>query len=778
MEIVLSHAPQKLHLGLHDERLRRYNDVLFPEASNTRHHLRNEATSEALVRGRNTTRIDLANTNVRYEADKLRIFIDTSAFVYQLKFEDSEKFRKWMIAIKDHRAYDQFQSALISTGRPGGNQPISSTSSNLGGEGSTSFPTTPEGQNGLLRPNRLNLRPVQSATQSKALKQQHRLSNEQVEVMEQMVLRLESIYSNLQNAQSLLLESNMPESDTTEIENSSPTHSLFFSPLPYNPSDSVSSRPNRSRVNSISSTTTMCTATQATPTVVAEPHSNHVNGNSIRKPIAFISAAANFNDKAKRFMEEASAAHVPKFNFPDSSPVLQQMLPGRSLNERTNSDSDLEGSGVENSENSPSDDMPVLTDESDMNVPDMKGVVLKTPEHVAGRRTTLPAQQATPTTYRLLSLIKNNIGRELSKLRLPAILNEPLSVLQNLCEEMEYSNLLDLAAEMKDRTQRMLYVATFIITGFTSKAQRKAPTSFSPLLGETFECIRPEKQWRFLAEQVSLNPPTSAVHCESKLWVFDEEYSMKCKVLGKSLEINGSAECQIHFPKWRETYTWSTATVSQTNLLSPNVRLVDHNGDMVIHSSNGVISNIHFSKTNTKKPNVNRNVCGTITPPDGSAEPSRLVYGQWDKLLVARDENNEDRCIWRAYPMPMNAQLFYGFTQFAIELNEQPAQDAVSSGHLPITDSRQRPDIRLLELGRVEEAEAENKRMEDDQRRRQKNNNSKDLDGINVWKPLWFTRRPKAMRAGDGGSNYEFNSAYWRYHDLGGFKDLNLPVLW
>lgn len=99
----------------------------------------------------------------------------------------------------------------------------------------------------------------------------------------------------------------MPESDTTEIENSSPTRSLFFSPLPYNPSDSGSSKPNRSRVNSISSSTSMYTAVQATPTVVAEPHYNHVNGNSIRNPIAFISAAANFNDEAKRFIEETSA---------------------------------------------------------------------------------------------------------------------------------------------------------------------------------------------------------------------------------------------------------------------------------------------------------------------------------------------------------------------------------------------------------------------------------------------------------------------------------------
>nr|CUU98482.1 hypothetical transcript [Hymenolepis microstoma] len=182
-----------------------------------------------------------------------------------------------------------------------------------------------------------------------------------------------------------------------------------------------------------------------------------------------------------------------------------------------------------------------------------------------------------------------------------------------------------------------------------------------------------------------------------------------------------------------------------------------------------------FFKVNNKSPNAQRNVCATISPPEGSSEPQRLVYGQWDKLLVARDEKKEDRCIWRAYPMPVNAQFFYGFTQFAIELNEPPAQDAVSSGRLPITDSRRRPDIRLLELGRVEEAEAENKRLEDDQRLRLKRYNSKELDAINAWKSLWFTRKPNAT---ENGPAFEFNFAYWRYQESGGFKDLNLPLLW
>ncbi|VDN96117.1 unnamed protein product [Rodentolepis nana] len=448
-----------------------------------------------LTRGRNITRIDLANTNVKCEADKLRIIIDTSAFVYQLKFEDPDKFQKWLTAIKEHRAYDQFQSALVSTGRPSGFKPTSSTSSNVGGDGvmstssCASFPTTPE-----------------CPDRSKTLRQQQRLANEQMEAIGKQVLRLESIYADLQNAESLLL-------DATEIDNFSPTRSLFLSPLPYNPSDVASNKPNHSRVSSISSMTSLYTAVQVTPTIVADPHPNHMNGISNKKETGVVSNAANFINQAKRFIEEARAtlALVQQTHQGLNSAITTNKnsmhtlttnpKPGRSSNIRLETDLELEMSGVENSEDSNSDDMPVLN-ESDMNVLDMKGVALRTPEHVAGRRTTLPAQQTVPTTISLLAIIKNNIGREMSKPRLPAIVNEPLSVLQNLCEEMEYSNLLDLASEMKDQTQRMLYVATFIITTFTSKAQRKAIKPFSPLLGETFECIRPEKKWRFLAEQV------------------------------------------------------------------------------------------------------------------------------------------------------------------------------------------------------------------------------------------------------------------------------------
>lgn len=39
---------------------------------------------------------------------------------------------------------------------------------------------------------------------------------------------------------------------------------------------------------------------------------------------------------------------------------------------------------------------------------------------------------------------------------MPAALNEPVNLLQRLCEELEYSELLDKAAETEDPFERMV----------------------------------------------------------------------------------------------------------------------------------------------------------------------------------------------------------------------------------------------------------------------------------------------------------------------------------
>lgn len=60
--------------------------------------------------------------------------------------------------------------------------------------------------------------------------------------------------------------------------------------------------------------------------------------------------------------------------------------------------------------------------------------------------------------YNIWSVLKNCIGKELSKITMPVVFNEPLSFLQRMAEYMEYSHLLRIAAQQQDPITRMQYV--------------------------------------------------------------------------------------------------------------------------------------------------------------------------------------------------------------------------------------------------------------------------------------------------------------------------------
>lgn len=77
------------------------------------------------------------------------------------------------------------------------------------------------------------------------------------------------------------------------------------------------------------------------------------------------------------------------------------------------------------------------------------------------RRNTLPSPCPT-STVSLWNILRNNIGKDLSKVAMPVQLNEPLNTLQRLCEELEYSELLNTANETDDPYQRMVRGKNFI----------------------------------------------------------------------------------------------------------------------------------------------------------------------------------------------------------------------------------------------------------------------------------------------------------------------------
>lgn len=121
-------------------------------------------------------------------------------------------------------------------------------------------------------------------------------------------------------------------------------------------------------------------------------------------------------------------------------------------------------------------------------------------------RTGLPRDpDAAMPSISLWSVLKNNIGRDLTKIALPVFFNEPMSMLQRLSEDMEYSELLDVANAQATPAEQMVHVLAFAMSNYSSTIGR-AGKPFNPLLGETYEFVSREKGFRYIAEQVSHHP--------------------------------------------------------------------------------------------------------------------------------------------------------------------------------------------------------------------------------------------------------------------------------
>lgn len=87
------------------------------------------------------------------------------------------------------------------------------------------------------------------------------------------------------------------------------------------------------------------------------------------------------------------------------------------------------------------------------------------------RRKKLPDPVEKETGASLWSIIKDNIGKDLTKVCLPVYFNEPISSLQKCFEDLEYSHLLDQAYECGkkgDNLMRILYLAAFAVSGLSS----------------------------------------------------------------------------------------------------------------------------------------------------------------------------------------------------------------------------------------------------------------------------------------------------------------------
>ncbi|VDN06983.1 unnamed protein product [Thelazia callipaeda] len=401
------------------------------------------------------------------------------------------------------------------------------------------------------------------------------------------------------------------------------------------------------------------------------------------------------------------------------------------------------------------------------------GVKLCAENNVINWRNSLPASMVPKSDLKIWNLLKKCIGKDLTRICIPVVFNEPLSFLQRLAEYMEYAHLLEKANECTDDVQRLEYVAAFIVSSLSCNYMRLSKP-FNPLWFETYELDRTEQNgYRFIAEQVSHHPPVSAFHVESKNFTFDGVISPRLKFWGTSIDVQPSGNFELKFPNYNEVYKWKTLNTVIHNIVMGQM-YIQLDGQFHIFSSKGLDCKLCFRNSDTGPSRQCTFFRGQISKGD---HVLRKVYGNWTTFLATCEVTHFDmrynnwlegskelfqnfyeenvpliqgsKLLWKSNSRPANSSAMYNFTSFTFLLNDPSDLTDL----LPPTDSRRRPDIRLLEAGESDAAEREKERLEVKQRQ-SRALMKKTLEK----KPKWFE---KVQLTSKDSLPWVFTAKYW-----------------
>lgn len=430
-------------------------------------------------------------------------------------------------------------------------------------------------------------------------------------------------------------------------------------------------------------------------------------------------------------------------------------------------------------------------------------------------RTALPEPEQREASVPLWSIIRECVGRDLTRVCLPVYFNEPLSALQKIAEEMEYSELLDEAAALPESSvERLLKVAAFAVSAYSGSTPLRTRKPFNPLLSETFELVRPDKGFRFLAEKVVHHPTVVAAAAEGRGWSFSGDADVRSKFWGRSIELTPAGLLTLRFDGGEE-FTWKKVVTSISGLILGRLH-VDHGGVMrVASASSGLTAVLRFkepglfsSSSSSRSSKISDGVLddfqarhavvsnqahevrGHVEDSTNGRLASPLIVGSWSESLSAvylggESHNNaaataaaassngghaksstaaststkKHVLLWRCSPPPPDPTR-YCLTSFAISLNEITAEE---EGRMAPTDSRLRPDQRCLELGIHDRANAEKQRLE----RKQRAARAAADRGEQI-RPRWFETVNEGSAPGEA-PLYRFTGEYWRCRELGAY---------
>ncbi|KAG9242702.1 Oxysterol-binding protein-domain-containing protein [Calycina marina] len=354
------------------------------------------------------------------------------------------------------------------------------------------------------------------------------------------------------------------------------------------------------------------------------------------------------------------------------------------------------------------------------------------------RRNTVQAPTVMPPS--LIGFLRKNVGKDLSTISMPVSANEPTSLLQRMAEQLEYASLLETAAAQNNATQRLLNVTAFAISQFSgSRAKERAIRKpFNPMLGETYELVRSEKETpgglRLLVEKVSHRPVVMAIQAESNTWSFSQTPAPTQKFWGKSAELitDGRARTALRLLDGTdEFYSWNIATVFLRNVVVGE-KYVEPTGTMTITNEiTGAKATVEFKQKGMFGGRSEDVQVETYTAEGRNAGVG--LTGTWSTSLHITKSGKPGPEIWHCGDLVDGAAQRYGLTTFAASLNEITE---IEKGKLPPTDCRLRPDQRATEMGNLDAAETWKLKLEDGQRRRRSELEAKG----EKHRPRWFVR--------------------------------------
>ena len=337
-------------------------------------------------------------------------------------------------------------------------------------------------------------------------------------------------------------------------------------------------------------------------------------------------------------------------------------------------------------------------------------------------REALPAMRDPTKKVNVWSILKENIGKDVSRMSMPVYAKEPITLLEKVAEFLEYRHLLARANRLEDSASRMAAVVGFFLMWISQNKLRLA-ASFNSLMGETYEFV--DEDGQFLFELVNNHPPVVACHGETPDYLVDCAFNLKTSLSMSGLEFEQMGSFLVTLKRTGEVFRAQRPKVTVHNFIFGEL-YIWLKGDLVVTNEQTHERGVLRFRPKGWTAKHDYEFTGEVL--DSAKRPVLQLSGKWDSHLLAADlRTGQTAEVARMFPFPPDSAFYYNFSRHAINSNHKSAG---SIQRFPPTESRLRPDVHAYEHGDFELASFEKNRLEENQRKRRKTNSHQE--------PFWF----------------------------------------